>query len=193
MSDFVRSYYPYYLDIYSRFPYNVQRWDAIRYLILHKIGGMYVDFDYESIKPMESLIKGKTCCFSQEPKSHCRIFHKKVDCLINNAMMLSVPQHPFMAKVIETVFREQTLYCADSKAVCVLKTTGPWMLVDLYNRLDKHEKSNVYLIPSKYVTPFDIDDARRFLNGERGQELEDCLKEAYAVHYFFGAWRDGEK
>ena len=140
MNDFVRSYYPQYLDIYSRFPYHVQRWDAIRYLILHKIGGMYVDFDYESIEPMDNLIDGKTCCFAQEPDSHCLVFHKKVDCLFNNAMVLSVPEHPFMAKVIETVFREQTLQCEGSKTVCVLKTTGPWMLVDTYNGLGKTEK-----------------------------------------------------
>ena len=98
-----------------------------------------------------------------------------------------------MAKVIETVFREQTLQCEGSKTVCVLKTTGPWMLVDTYNGLGKTEKTDVYLIPAKYVTPFDIDQARRFLKGERSEELHDCMGEAYAVHYFVGSWRGGEK
>ena len=48
MNDFVQQYYPQYWEIYQKFPYNIQRWDTIRYLILDKIGGMYVDFDYES-------------------------------------------------------------------------------------------------------------------------------------------------
>ena len=188
MNDFVRSYYPQYLDIYSRFPYNVQRWDAIRYLILHKIGGMYVDFDYESVRPLDSLINKKACCFSQEPESHCRVFHKKVDCLFNNAMMLCIPEHPFMAKIIEMVFREETLQSLGSKAVCVLKTTGPWMLVDLYNNLNDQEKSTIYLIPAKYVTPLDINQAHWFFKGVRNQALKNCLREAYAVHYFSGGW-----
>ena len=190
MNDFVQSYYPQYMDIYSRFPYHVQRWDAIRYLILHKIGGMYVDFDYESIRPIEKLIGGKTCCFAQEPLSeHDILNYKRVNRMFNNAMMLSVPGHPFMDKVIEAVFREGNLSCQGAKAICVLKTTGPWMLVDTYNGLGKAEKSGIYLLPTKHVTPFNIDQARRFVAGERSQELEDCLEKAYAVHYFIGGWR----
>lgn len=191
---FIREFYPQYRDIYSRFPYHVQRWDAIRYLFLQKMGGMYVDVDYESIEPMDNLIDGKTCCFAQEPLSERDILnYKKVDRMFNNAMMLSVPQHPFMDKVIEAVFREDNLSRRDSKAVCVLETTGPRMLVDTYNRLIEAEKSDIYLLPTKYVTPFNIDQARRFLKGERSEELHDCMGEAYAVHYFIGSWRGGEK
>ena len=54
-------------------------------------------------------------------------------------------------------------------------------------------KANVHLIPVRYVTPFNIDQARRFLSGDRSDELENCLSDAYAVHYFFGGWRKGEK
>jgi len=78
---------------------NVQRWDAIRYLILDKIGDMYVDFDYESIMPMDDLLKGKTCCFALEKdfiSNHFRIF--------NNALMISVPKHPFMRRIVKFPF-----------------------------------------------------------------------------------------
>lgn len=47
MDSFVHEYYPFYMDIYNKFPYDVMRWDVIRYMILYKIGGLYVDFDYE--------------------------------------------------------------------------------------------------------------------------------------------------
>jgi len=57
MEDFVRKHYPEHWDVYIKYPYNVQRWDAIRYLILDKFGGMYIDFDYESIEPMNQLSK----------------------------------------------------------------------------------------------------------------------------------------
>lgn len=62
-----------------------------------------------------------------------------------------------------------------------------------YNELNPFEKANVHLIPVRYVTPFNIDQARRFLSGDRSDELENCLSDAYAVHYFFGGWRKGEK
>ena len=41
--DFIYDYYPEMIDIYFGYQYNVQRWHVIRYLILYKIGGLYVD------------------------------------------------------------------------------------------------------------------------------------------------------
>lgn len=201
MDNFIETYYPQYAEAYRNFPYHVQRWDAIRYMILNKIGGMYIDFDYESIEPLDELIKDKTCCFALEPESHCRIFRKPV--MFNNAMMLSVPGHPFMEKVIETVFSDDWQKSATEAAMAypdekrrknyiVLNTTGPWMLIDLYHQLPENEKDEVYLIPDKYVTPFSVAQARMVIHGNETEELENRLEEAYAVHYFFGMWKNDE-
>ena len=60
----------------------------------------------------------------------------------------------------------------------------------LYAGLSEAEKAEVYLLPKEQVTPFDFHQARRaILEKEESEELEDCLKEAYAVHYFFSDWR----
>ncbi len=188
MEAFIREFYPQHWDIYSRFPFDVQRWDVIRYLILDKIGGMYVDFDYESLEPIDGLIAGKTCCFALEPQSHCDIFKRRV--MFNNALMLNKPGHSFMKKIVETVFSEKRLmYDTSKRDICVFNTTGPWILIDLYESLSEHEKSDVYLIPDKYVTPFDVMQARQLKMGIETDELENCLQEAYAVHYFFNGWQ----
>ena len=198
MDNFIETYYPQFVEIYRSFSYHVQRWDAIRYLILDKIGGMYVDFDYESIAPIDELVRDKTCCFAMEPESHCRIFGKSL--MFNNALMLSVPGHPFMRKVIETVFSENWQKAVTEAGIAytdeknrknhvVLHSTGLWMLIELYNQLSEKEKGGIYLIPDKYVTPFDVDQARSVVRGANTEELEICLTEAYAVHYFFGLWR----
>jgi len=188
MNRFILNSYPQCWDIYNKYPFNVQRWDAIRYLILYKIGGMYVDFDYESIKPLDELLEEKTCCFALEPQSYCFMFKKRI--MFNNALMFSTPGHPFMKKIIDAVFSENMLkYDTSSKNNCVLNTTGPWTLIDLYNNLSSKEKEDIYLIPSKYVTPFDGFQSYLFLKGEMGPDLENCLEEAYAVHYYFSGWR----
>ena len=189
MDKFIKEHYPQHMDIYSRFPYDIQRWDSIRYLILNKIGGMYVDCDYESICNMEELIKDKSCCFALEPELHSGAFGRtKKEQVFCNALMLSEPGHPFMKKIIETVFTEKMLVHEGIKEVCVLNTTGPWLISDLYYGLTQQEQEQIYLIPAKYVTPFTLPQARRFRMGEMSEELEDCLKEAYAVHYFFSEW-----
>ena len=191
MSRFVQENYPEYWDIYRQFPYHIQRWDAIRYLILYKTGGMYVDFDYESLKNMDELITGKSCCFALEPEYQYTFFRKKI--MFNNALMFCTPGHPFMKIIIEAVFSEKMLkYPTSPKDTCVMNTTGPWVLIDLYEKLSVQEKNNVYLIPAKYVTPLDGYQARLYREGENNLTIQNHLQEAYAVHYFFGEWRNKE-
>jgi mannosyltransferase OCH1-like enzyme len=189
---FIINFFPHLKNTYYSYKYNVQRWDIIRYLFLYKMGGMYVDFDYESLKPIDSLLIGKTCCFAMEPQSHCKIF--KRDVMFNNALMACVPNHPFMKRIIDKVFSEKTVQHSDvSKDVCVWKTTGPWALIDLYEKSTEEEKASVYLIPDKYVTPFDVMQARQLRRAVESDELDNCLSEAYAVHFFFNSWLVNEK
>jgi mannosyltransferase OCH1-like enzyme len=188
IKSFMVSNYKELIDTYNQFPYNIQRWDVIRYLILYKIGGMYVDFDYESIRSIEELIIDKDCCFAQEPSSHQISMKKKRDVIFNNALMLSTPSHPFMRKVIHAAFSDIQARQNLHKEELVWNTTGPWMLMDEYEKLSNEEKENIYIIPAKFVTPFDIPQTIKIRQGVNNEELAACLKDAYAVHYFFGDW-----
>lgn len=189
MNSFILEHYPQYWEAYNSFPYNVQRWDVIRYLILYKIGGMYVDFDYESLKPMDELLRGKQCCFSQEPKSHCKMAKRSF--IFNNSLMAAIPNHVFMKKIIDKVFSEEVLnlsLSATTNKDFVFETTGQWMLIDLYENQLKEEQENIYLIPSSCISPFDVPMAKMARRGYRNKQLEDSIKDAYAIHYYFGAW-----
>jgi mannosyltransferase OCH1-like enzyme len=153
---------------------------------------MYVDFDHESLEPMDSLLEDRECCFAVEAQSEFKVLDREV--IFNNALMACTPAHPFMKKIITEVFLESNLVHKDlPKSTYILKTTGPWKLMEIYDRLSTKEKESIYLIPAKYVSPFDMIQARRVRMGEESEELEQCLAEAYAVHYFFGAWMTRDK
>ena len=189
LDNFIRGYHPQYWDTYQSFQYDIQRLDAIRYLILDKIGGMYVDFDVECLRPHDALISGKTCCFSMEPEKHRLHYNKTV--LFNNALMASVPEHPFMKKIIETVFScipQTEKFSKEQKNLKVLTTTGPFMLVDLYEKYP--DKEQVFLIPAKQVSPFDMDEITLIKRGYESVKLDSRLYDAYSVHYFWGIWWD---
>ncbi len=189
MNSFVRESFPQYWKNYKQFPYNIQKWDAIRYLILKKIGGMYVDFDYESIKPLDELIQNKTCCFSQEPTAHSSTLPPDTNFTFNNALMLSIPNHPFMDKIIEKVFSDENVAQKyDSKALTVIKTTGPYIINQIYKSLIEEESSQIFLIPAKFVSPFSVQQSQATRKNIITNELESCLKDAYAVHYYLGSW-----
>lgn len=200
INNFVLEYYPQYWEIYKDFPYNIQRWDSVRYLILKMYGGMYVDFDYESICSIIPLIKEEECCFALEPVSHCNKFwESKFEQIITNALMCTIPNHPFLDRIIESVFIERSLNHDDieihpdiRKLNHTLFTTGPGIITSVYYKLSQKERDCIFLIPDKYVTPFDFNQAHRYLNGDESLDLEECLNEAYAVHYFFSDWRNFE-
>lgn len=186
MSSFLIKNFPEYVDLYYSFHYDIQRWDAIRYLILYQMGGMYVDFDYECLENIECLLVGKTCTFAMEPTIHATLFNKTM--VFNNALIASTPAHLFLKKVIERVFSKQTIqYETFDKMSCVLNTTGPWMLGELYDNFE--DKDSVYLIPARFVSPFTKMEAEVIINGMQSKQLEAKLQEAYAVHYFLGTWR----
>ena len=94
IDQFLLSYFPEFIEKYNNFRYDVQRWDAIRYLILYKIGGVYADLDYECLEPLEWLFGTKNCCLGLDPMEHSRCFNKPY--IISNAFMAVSPYHPFL-------------------------------------------------------------------------------------------------
>lgn len=189
MNNFVRKFYPQYWDIYSNFKYNIQRWDAIRYLILYKIGGMYVDFDSECLDSFDELLDGKKCCFSLEPKEHAVVLNE--DIYFNNALIACVIGHPFMEKVIKRIFSNNLNVVYNHRNLEILNTTGPLMLVRLYEEF--LNKDDIYLIPSEYVSPFTREDTIDFLNGHNLSNLEKKIENAISIHYFFNMWSSDNK
>lgn len=193
MNDFVAENYPELQSKYLGLNHNIQRWDAIRYLILYKSGGMYVDFDYESIEPLDDILKGHSCCFSSEPEEHAQFVNEK-RIYFNNALMASVPGHPFMKQVIDAVFDESNNgEQFPNKMFEVLKTTGPLMLCDVYEKYGN--KEDVYIIPEELVSPLSKPEIERFLktggDDSFNEHLEKKLEKAVAAHYFLGGWLDG--
>ena len=70
MDELVRTYFPEFLMIYQSFKYDVQRWDAIRYMILYHYGGVYADLDSECFRSIDSIVENYDVFFVQEPKEH---------------------------------------------------------------------------------------------------------------------------
>lgn len=67
------------------------RADVLRYEILHRIGGVYVDADFECLKPIDDLLEGVECFAAWEVEKKW----------VNNAVMGAVAGHPFVEGLIE--------------------------------------------------------------------------------------------
>lgn len=183
---FLDDHYPNYLDKYHAFVYDIQRWDAIRYLILLHFGGVYVDYDYENLISLEPLLENVNCFFAMEPKEH--ISNDTPSPYFNNALMGCKPGDPFMQEIVDYVFENE--HCIDGnkndKSNYVLKSTGPVMLSTLYQ--SSIHKKGITLLATKNVSPFTYFESRAYLNGEENEVLDNKLNDAYAVHYFLNSW-----
>lgn len=184
MEVFIHEYYPHLLDLYFRYKYDVQRWDVIRYLILFKIGGVYVDFDYECIEPIDRYLSDKRCCFALDPDEHAKLFNREY--IVTNAFMASEPNHPFIREVIENL---ETYKDSSDEGIFenVLNTTGPYYITALYEKWT--DKADITLVPANIVSPLSKNEIADYVNGFIGDEdIEEKLKDAIAIHYFSGSW-----
>jgi mannosyltransferase OCH1-like enzyme len=108
---FIRQYYPWFLSTYQNYDKHIKRVDAIRYFYLYHFGGVYMDMDYVTLKPLDPLLQGRHLLFGYEDEGHVNI---------PNAFMASTRHHPFM--------RFMTLMLPLTKNLPVLHATGPQFL-----------------------------------------------------------------
>jgi len=184
MKAFIDNHYPFLKDIYMNYKYKIQRWDFIRYLILYKFGGMYVDFDFECLDSFDDYLTDYICYFAKEPEQH-RVLSKK-DMLFSNALMVTPPGHPFFKYVITHLQTTPVVYTGN-KFIDVMHSTGPAMLINQYEKYGN--KSEIDFFSPEQVMPWTHNDVRKYVNGTANEKiLEKKLENAIAIHYFWGSW-----
>jgi mannosyltransferase OCH1-like enzyme/UDP:flavonoid glycosyltransferase YjiC (YdhE family)/GT2 family glycosyltransferase len=177
--EFLRRHYSWFLSIYEGYPEPIKRVDAVRYFILNHCGGLYVDMDFECFRSIHPLLAGKQLVFGLEPAGHLDApiaRQRNLDRIIGNALMASVPGHPFW----EHVFKQLV---ANHKLQGPLDATGPFMLTRAITsyphpeqiRLEKAEA--IYPIHNEQIW-LELDEAER----------QSIARSSFAVHHWRGGW-----
>jgi len=124
----VRDHFPSFATVYSGFPYNIQRIDSCRYLILSKYGGVYADTDislHSNVNTFERLIPNGVGLV-ESPYRYNEVWQ-------NSLMTASQPEHPFWEIVIKIMIER-------AGSDFVLSSTGPRMIgnaVERFRRLNQ--------------------------------------------------------
>ena len=183
VNSFIQEYYPELIPAYNSLRYDVQRWDAIRYLILYKMGGLYVDMDYECTETITPILCNTICAMGLEPNGHAIRIYKPY--IVGNAFMATIPGHPYFKEIIDEVFYRKGQECLETDEL-VLNTTGPYMTTRLYDK--SLYKDQITLIPSELIAPLTSRDVGNFLKGNKSLDFEAKIEKSFAVHYFLGSW-----
>lgn len=182
--DFIIKHYPGFISIYDSYPNAIQRVDAVRYFILHKVGGVFIDIDFECFQNIEPLLENSERVFGIEPKEHSERFKK--DIMVCNAFMACNPGNRFFEQIcekIKSVKLKEKNYFID-----ILESTGPLILTEIYeNYKDKNE---IKLLSPGTIYPLTVAESRRVIKGDIDEDMQHRVDNAYAVHYFLGSWCD---
>ena len=159
--ELVRVHYPDFLPTYDACSYDIQRIDAVRYLILHHVGGVYADLDLECLQPVDGLIERGGFMIGREPEAHEQRGGVSMLC---NAFMAASRGHAFLEHTVDVVQRRNQAILVHEE---VLAPAAFYPLAA--------DSAELRLL---LASPAEAEPIRRACR-ERG---------AYGVHYWANSW-----
>lgn len=182
IDDFIHTNFREYMYLYKNLPYDVQRWDMIRYMILYYYGGVYVDLDTECFRPIDELFGNNSLYIGEEPPGHN--IYPDIEYLIGNAFLASSEKNEGWIEILNEI-ESQSKVQYEKQDKAVLYTTGPFMLSKIYPRLKKLH--NATTLSYTKVAPVTMQETRYYILG-KDKSYDEKISEACCVHYFFGSW-----
>lgn len=172
-------------DLYDRSQNYGEKSDILRLELLHRYGGLYVDLDYECLRP--EIFEELNACYDLymgfEPLEH-GFLRKENSFKLCNALMASIPGHPLMKHLMVNL---KANYLAYSPFAGPVGTTGPSYLTRIvigYEQSGVDRYRNIYL-PCTFFYPFSEPD----LNTKKSNPFS-IRPETAGIHYWGGSWRE---
>jgi hypothetical protein len=95
--DFVKEHYPDLVSVYQALPTNIERTDTWRYLVLHKLGGVYADSDVKCMQPISTWNQERNFDAALMVGIAKRNMRTGDTREFNQFVMAAMPGHPVMA------------------------------------------------------------------------------------------------
>lgn len=141
------------------------RSDVLRYEILERFGGVYVDADFECLRPIDDLLRGVDCFAAWEIQGKW----------INNAILGAVPTHPFIERLIQGL----PASVRRNRGAKPNRISGPQYVT----RSWRHDGSRVRIFDQRLFYPYGFADI-----AEHGPDEE--WPKAYAAHHWANRRRE---
>jgi mannosyltransferase OCH1-like enzyme len=173
IDDYVRTKHPRFYPVFAGMNRNIMRIDAFRYVLMHDIGGLYCDLDYEFVRPYD--YGDASIVFSLEFDVTFGDPHDQVA----NFFFASVPGHPLWRDVLDNL-QQHPPHAAESIDVCLV--TGPWYLSGMYFQ-NQSRYEGVRLTSKPVFSPSRV-------HGGHERELYVNGGITYGFHHGWGSWKE---
>jgi mannosyltransferase OCH1-like enzyme len=169
----MRSKHPRLYPVFVGMNRHIMRIDVFRYVLMHDIGGLYCDLDYEFVRPYD--YGDASIVFSLEFDV---TFGDPQD-QVANYFFASVPGHALWRDVLDDL-RQHPPHAAESIDVCLV--TGPWYLSGKFFQ-DQRRFEGVRLTAKPVFSP-------RRVHGRRERRFYVNSGITHGFHHGWGSWKD---
>lgn len=176
----VRDRYPHLAAFYQRLPYPILKVEFIKLLYLDSFGGLYVDLDFEALRPLDDVLEDNRIIMGREIGGLGGIMRGRE--YIMNALIWSPPGHPFWKEVLaEAVARYRRRQFWEIYEIYVIQR-----VIDVIDRraieyAQSYEDLAILGHEAFYPSP------QNERNADQRRELGRRLN-AYAVHHYDDSW-----
>lgn len=140
--------------LYIKLPYMIQKIDLCKYVILYIYGGIYVDIDTISEKPLDYLIK-KTK--SNLIVSFITVYKTISYRLINNGVIISNKANKFFIFLLQEIKKSIDNNFLYNKDIFILTSTGPIIFTDTVRKfLYNNNNNDILILDSFYFENNDL-------------------------------------
>lgn len=143
--------------------------DIARYEILNRLGGLYVDIDFECLKPIPNDFLSydfiSSINFDNSP-------------LLGNALIFTKPNNIFLKNIIKEI-----KICKSNNTIDIFNSSGPQLITKIYFNLSKKTKENFLILPSNYYFPLPS-----FLLHTNNNSNKLILEYSLGIHHYGQSW-----
>lgn len=170
--------------LYQRADRPVIQSDIARIAILWQYGGMYVDADFQCLKPIEPLVRdweraGYRCVMSLEP-------YRQGTSKVTNSVALTEPKHEAFKWLLAEAHRRLVRAESYTRSPNPVWSTGP----RLWETASEIFRDAVHVAPPYLLVPFGgdtmVDDAKDFTRVPLGAQPP---RASFAIHHAAATWR----
>jgi hypothetical protein len=191
MRALVRDDFPWMLPQYDAIDLDIKRTDLARLLILIRYGGVYVDIDFECLRPFDSdlIEQDDWQVILPEHRTNLPLDHRLRGRELPNAFMASVPRHPLFWVMAVEVLRRDRL----NPGGYVTHITGPHVFSEIVFGFFEGFPglTRVHILPIDVLFPvycLDKDEMKKDAACVRDGNCREMYPKSLAVHHYAASW-----
>ncbi len=169
--------------LYDRLENFGAKSDILRYEILNRYGGLYIDTDFICLKPFDDL---------HENLHFLTGIHDHFNFMLPNGLIACVEQHPVIQGILKKLDSVDIDNSEFENPDRLMETVGPGLFTDSLMRYlytDNFNKMKTVVFPSTYFYPAPASVRNMGMN-----YMKEFIKpESYAIHVWEVSWIDNGK